>query len=144
MTRNAAELATDRYIALAYGIHRARSQLESHVESFARGHDLEVAHLSMLHALGLGGEMRMSDVAARVVVGAATVTRRAKQLEQRGLVRRRRSTTSDREVLISLTKKGATLFEASFTHLHAEHQRYFDDRLTAEQQQQLQRLLDQL
>ena len=105
---------------------------------------LEVAHLSMLHALGLGGEMRMSDLASRVVVGAATVTRRAKQLEQRGLVRRKRSDESQREVLIRLTTKGGALFERSFAHLHAEHRSYFDDRFTKEEQKELQRLLERL
>ena len=121
-----------------------RAERLEHEDSFAQLNDLEVAHLSMLHALGLGGEMRMSDLASRVVVGAATVTRRAKQLEQRGLVHRKRSDESQREVLISLTTKGEALFERSFAHLHAEHQRYFDDRFTNEQQKELQRLLERL
>ena len=144
MVRNAVDLANDRCIDLARGIHRARAALVSHAEAFGRRNDLEGAHMSILHALGLGGEMRMSDLASGVVVGAATATRRAKQLEERGLVIRRRSDESQREVLISLTEKGRALFEESFAHLHAEHQKYFDDRFTEEEQGQLQLLFQLL
>jgi len=144
VARSAKELSTDRCIALAYGIHRARNALESHLEAFARGHGLEVAHLSILHVLGLGGETRMKDLASRVVVGAATITRRAKQLEERGLVCRKRSSESQREVLIRLTASGEAMFEMSFSHLHDEHRKYFDDRFTPDEQRQLLRLLEML
>lgn len=144
IVRSAQELSTDRCIALAYGIHRARNALESHLEAFARDHGLEPAHLSILHALGLNGETRMKDLASRVVVGAATITRRAKQLEERGLVRRERSKESQREVLIRLTTSGEAIFEESFSHLHNEHRTYFDDHFTRDEQQQLQRLLEML
>jgi DNA-binding MarR family transcriptional regulator len=142
MNNRAVELSGDRCIVLARAIHRAHDALVAHAEAFARLNRLEAAHLSMLHALGLRGEMRMGDLAASVVVGAATVTRRAKQLEERGLVRRKRSEKSQREVLISLTRKGEALFERSFTHLHAEHRRYFDERFTNQEQRDLGRLLD--
>jgi DNA-binding MarR family transcriptional regulator len=144
VVKNAADLSHDRCIDLARGIHRARAALVSHAEAFAQRNDLEGAHMSILHALGLGGEMRMSDLASGVVVGAATATRRAKQLEERGLVSRRRSDESQREVLISLTEKGEAMFEESFAHLHAEHRKYFDDRFTEEEQGQLQALFQLL
>jgi len=141
---NAMELSKDQCIALAYGIHRARQALESHLEAFGRTQGLEAAHLSILHTLGLGGEMRMTDLAARVIVGPATITRRAKQLEERALVRRKRSKQSQREVLISLTPLGEAMFEDSFFHLHHEHRAYFDERFNQQEQQQLQQLFKRL
>ena len=142
--RNAKELSKDQSIALAYGIHRSHDALASNVEAFARHHRLEAAHLSMLHTLGLGGEMRMKDLASRVILGAATTTRRAKQLEERGLIQRKRSDESQREVLIRLTKKGNAMFEKSFANLHQAHRTYFDGRLSKAEQQMLERLLDKL
>lgn len=144
MVKNAAGLSNDRCIELARGIHRARAALVSHAEAFGRRNDLEGAHMSILHALGLGGEMRMSDLASGVVVGAATATRRAKQLEERGLVRRRRSEESQREVLISLTGPGEVMFEKSFAHLHSEHRAYFDERFTEAEQTILAELFERL
>ena len=144
LVRSARELSKDQCIALAYGIHRGHNALTAHVETFARDHRLEAAHLSMLHTLGLGGEMRMKDLSSRVILGAATTTRRAKQLEERGLVQRKRSDESQREVLIRLTKNGEAMFEASFSHLHYGHREYFDDRLTREERHQLERLLEKL
>lgn len=144
MSTSAAGQSDDRCIVLARAIHRAHDTLVAHAESFARSNGLEVGHLSMLHALGLRGEMRMGDLAESVVVGAATVTRRAKQLEERELVRRRRSEESQREVLISLTKEGEALFERSFAHLHAAHRQYFDERFTHQEQRALERLLERV
>lgn len=144
MANSAHELAGDRCITLGRCIHRASEALTSHAEAFGRRHDLSTAHLSVLHALGLFGETRMKDLGTRVAVGAAGITRRAQQLEERGLVRRKRSSESEREVLIGLTKAGEAMFQQSFTNLHREHRQYFDERLTAEEQRQLQKLLDKL
>jgi DNA-binding MarR family transcriptional regulator len=144
VAKKAKQLHKDRCITLARGIHRARRALLSHAEDFANGEGLEAAHVSILHALGLVGEMRMSDLAAKVVVGAATLTRRAKQLEERKLVARERSPESQREVLIRLTKQGQALFERSFAHIHGKHRAFFDDRFSPSEQRQLAALFEKL
>ena len=47
-------------------------------------------------------------------------------------------------MLIRLTKSGEAMFQKSFSHLHCEHQKYFNDRFTQEEQRQLQQLLNRL
>jgi DNA-binding MarR family transcriptional regulator len=140
----ASELSQARCIHLAYGIHRARAALESHVETFAATRGLTGTHMSILHTLGLGGEMRMKDLGARVVMGGPTLSRRAQQLEDRELIRRRRSEQSQREVLIQLTSAGESMFEASFAHLYDQHRTYFDDRFDPAEQIQLLQLFNKL
>ena len=140
----ASELPKARCIQLAYGIHRARAALESHVETFAATRGLTGTHLSILHTFGLGAEMRMKDLGARVVIGGPTLSRRARQLQDRELVRRRRSEKSQREVLIYLTEAGQSMFEESFAHLHEQHRTYFDDRFDRGEQMQLIQLFSRL
>jgi len=65
-------------------------------------------------------------------------------LEERALVRRRRSNESQQEVLISVTTLGEAMFEDSFLHLHHEHRAYFDERFNQQEQQQLQQLFERL
>lgn len=144
MSSKTQDLARTRAIELALGIHRAHDRLVEHVETFAKARGLEGVHLSILHVLGLRGTVRMGELAQRVVIGAAGMTRRASQLEELGLVQRQRSPESQRVVLIRLTKKGKALFERSFTHLQAAHAGYFDERLTKTEQAQLARLLAKL
>ena len=88
--------------------------------------------------------MIQGELAQRVVVDAAGMTRRAKQLEDRGLIARERSEQSQREVFVRLTKAGEELFGRSFGHLHATHGAYFNDRLSTKEQRQLAALLAKL
>jgi DNA-binding MarR family transcriptional regulator len=144
MAKSPRTLARDRCIQLAFGIHRSHRVLAGHVAAFGMQHDLEVVHLSILHALGLHGTLRMGELADLVVIGAAGMTRRAEQLESRGLLARQRSAESQREVLVCLTKEGEDLCGRSFRHLHAAHREYFDGRLGAAEQRQLLELLAKL
>ena len=144
VAKKAKTLHKDRCIELARGIHRGRRMLVSHAQEVADKEGLNAAHVSMINALGLMGEMRMGELASSVVVGSATITRRAKQLEERNLVVRRRSSESEREVLISLTDEGEAMFERSFRYLHGRHRALFDERFTEKEQLQLQRLLAKL
>jgi DNA-binding MarR family transcriptional regulator len=144
MSRHARELWDDRAIQLAMGIHRAHRDLLAHAAEFGAQHQLEVLHLSILHALGLRGPQKMGELARTVVIGAPDMTRRGRQLEARGLVSKQRSPASQREVLMGLTAAGEALFNRSFRHLHAAHKRYFDERLTAAEQRALGELLGKL
>jgi DNA-binding MarR family transcriptional regulator len=132
-------------IRIAVDIHRVHRALLAHAAAFAETVELEVALLSAVHSLGLWGPVTMGRLAQLIVVDAPDMTRRAKQLEAKGLVTRRRSPTSQREVPIELTPQGKALFARSFTQLHAEHAASFDAHLSRkEQQQQLSRLLARL
>ena len=56
----------------------------------------------------------MSDLATKMVVSAANVTRVAQSLAAKGLVVRQRAEHSDREVLARLTPDGEALFQKHF------------------------------
>jgi DNA-binding MarR family transcriptional regulator len=144
MKRDARSLLADRAIQLALGVHRCRRELIAHAAAFGEREGLEVVHLSILHAIGLQGPVKMGVLARSIVMGAPDMTRRAKQLEDRGLVARTRSATSQREVLIALTPAGEKLFQRSFCHLHEAHKAYFDERLSAAEQRELAKLVAKL
>src|SRR5262249_8758335 len=99
MTRSMRSLAHDPGIRIGWVIHQCHHALVKQAEEFGDRQGLEVVHMSILHALGLGGALRMGDLAKAAAIRAPDMTRRARQLEERGLVSRTRSTTSQREVL---------------------------------------------
>jgi DNA-binding MarR family transcriptional regulator len=144
MPRDARKLGDERAIRVAIDLHRAHRDLLAHAEAFGAKEGLEVIHLSIVHSLGLRGPVTMGALARATVIGAPDMTRRAKQLEERGLVSRERSASSQREVVIALTPAGQALFARSFTHLHGAHAAYFDARLSAAEQRELGRLLAKL
>jgi DNA-binding MarR family transcriptional regulator len=82
---------------------------------FAEG-GLTLAEFDVISALGNKEGLRMKDVAATLMASSSTsnVTRLCISLEKRGLLQRRRSPESDREVIASLTKEGQALFERMF------------------------------
>jgi MarR family 2-MHQ and catechol resistance regulon transcriptional repressor len=144
MSKAPRELVKEPGIRLAMGIHRAHRALVAHAEAFGAEQGLEVIHLSILHSLGLGGPKNMGKLAKSVVMNAPDLTRRAKQLEDRGLVVRERSKESQREVVIALTPEGEAMFGRSFRHLHSSHSDWFGARLSKAEQQVLGKLLTQL
>jgi DNA-binding MarR family transcriptional regulator len=144
VARDVRKLGEERPIRVAMDVHRCHRDLLAHAEAFGAKEGLEVIHLSIVHSLGLRGPVKMGELARATVIGAPDMTRRAKQLEERGLVARERSTSSQREVLIALTPTGQALFARSFTYLHGAHQAYFDGVLTATEQRELGRLLAKL
>jgi DNA-binding MarR family transcriptional regulator len=144
MARDARKLGERPAIRVAIEVHRCHRDLLAHAEAFGAKEALEVIHLTIIHSLGLRGPLKMGELARATVIGAPDMTRRAKQLEERGLVARERSSSSQREVLISLTAAGQALFARSFTHLHAAHEAYFDAGLTPAEQRELGRLLAKL
>jgi DNA-binding MarR family transcriptional regulator len=90
------------------------------------------------------GRMRRVDLAERLILTASGVTRLLDGLEAGGLVERA-SCDSDRRVTYAvLTETGRTkLREASKSHI-ADVRAFFEERYTAEELQQLARLLGRL
>jgi DNA-binding MarR family transcriptional regulator len=65
-----------------------------------------------------GGELRMTDLAARVFSSRSGLTRRIDRLVEEGLVRRSSAETDARGVVVTLTDTGvARLTEAAPVHL---------------------------
>jgi DNA-binding MarR family transcriptional regulator len=69
-------------------------------------HGLSIGMWRVLAALSDNGEQRLIDLAAMTSIDVSTLSRLVTRLLHAGLVSRKRSTTSNREVLIQLTPKG--------------------------------------
>ncbi|HVJ14051.1 MAG TPA: MarR family transcriptional regulator [Polyangiaceae bacterium] len=105
---------------------------------------LSFSEFDMLLELGNQTGLRMSDLAAKMVVSPANVTRLAQSLAAKGLVVRERAQHSDREVLARLTPEGQELFARHFPKAAAFMAGLMDERLTAPEQATLGELLEKL
>lgn len=95
----------------------------------------------------LGAEerpLRMCDLAQLSLLTRSHATQIIKQLEGRGLVLRRRSPESEREVLASLTEEGRELFERVYPAHYEFLRGCFDSRLSKPEQKELTALLRKL
>ena len=89
-----------------------------------------------------GKSMRMSELAAKILLSPSGVTRAVDQLERRGLVERKVCDSDRRGYLAVLTREGKTqLKRASNTHVRGIRE-HFTDRLSARQLDQLAELLE--
>jgi DNA-binding MarR family transcriptional regulator len=105
---------------------------------------LSITEFDMIIELGNQVGLRMSDLAVKLVVSPANVTRLAQSLTAKGFVVRERAEHSDREVLASLTPKGQAFFEKHFPKATTFMARLIDERLTTAEQTKLAELLAKL
>ena len=91
-------------------------QLEMDLE---RETDLALADFDVLAQLALaGGELRMTELAARVLISRSGMTRRVARLVAEGLVRRGTAGTDGRGVVVALTDAGvARLTDTAPVHV---------------------------
>lgn len=100
-----------------------------------RGADLSLSDFDVLIQVGLaeGGGMRMSELARKALISRSGMTRRAGQLEERGLVARQPDPADRRSVVLTLTDEGARVLRGAlpvhFSGVHA----HFLDRLSDEE-----------
>ena len=91
-----------------------------------------------------GGELRMTDLAARAFSSRSAMTRRVDRLVEEGLVRRTASEGDGRGVVITLTEAGlARLAEAVPVHLEGVS-RLFIERLDDQELEVLERALEKV
>lgn len=89
-----------------------------------------------------GNSMRMSELAAKVVLSPSGVTRAVDQLERRGLVQRKVCDSDRRGYLATVTREGKSqLRRASNTHVRGIRE-HFTDKLSTQQLDQLADLLE--
>ena len=105
-----ADLDLDAYFP--YLINRVGAAL---VTTFGKDplgrHQLNIAMWRALAALSRNGGLRLVDLADVTSIDVSTLSRMVTRLIRLGLVLRTRSTTSDREVLVSLMPKGRRLLD---------------------------------
>lgn len=114
-------------------------QLESDLEAET---GLALADFDVLAQLAdAGGELRMTDLAARALISRSGMTRRVGRLVDEGLVRRAGSAQDGRGVVVALTDAGvARLYETAPAHARGIAD-YFVTRLDDEELAMLERAL---
>jgi DNA-binding MarR family transcriptional regulator len=103
--------------ALFYAMRRARASAGQ------AGSGLSLAQLALLDPLMAEVELPVGRLAAAADVSVPTATRMLQQLETKGSVTRRRSTTDERQVLVRLTEYGADQLTAVRTRLRERQAR---------------------
>jgi DNA-binding MarR family transcriptional regulator len=101
---------------------RAHATLMRHLEAdLVKKTGLALADFDVLAQLAqAGGELRMSDLAARALISRSGMTRRVARLVGAGLVRRAGADADGRGVLVALTDAGlARLTETAPVHARA-------------------------
>jgi DNA-binding MarR family transcriptional regulator len=99
---------------------RAHATLMRRLEvDLAQATGLALADFDVLAQLArAGGELRMTDLAARALISRSGMTRRVARLAEEGLVRRANADADARAVVVALTDAGvARLTETAPVHL---------------------------
>jgi DNA-binding MarR family transcriptional regulator len=142
-----AERLNDRELGAWRGFLRAHASLWRELEaSLAASHGLSLNAYDVLVLLdeAPAGTLRMSELAAAVLMTSGGFTRLADRLEAAGLIRRERCATDARGFDVSLTERGRSLLgEARATH-RADVRRRFLERLTAAEQETLRSIWERI
>jgi DNA-binding MarR family transcriptional regulator len=104
-------------IQMAFGEVGRRSKDFHLLESIGArvGYSLEGPYYGTLSRLGLVEQCTVTELAEMLALELSTVSRRVRELEERGLVERRPSPTDRRTSYLRLTADGRRLFEALST-----------------------------
>lgn len=95
---------------LPYLINRVGVALVAHFSERALArHQLTIDMWRVLAALADNGRQRQVDLAGLTSIDASTISRMVTRLVHRGLVKRSRSRTNGREVVVELTARGTAL-----------------------------------
>jgi DNA-binding MarR family transcriptional regulator len=78
------------------------------------GDEVDPATVPVLHVLSCTGAIRLSDLAQRMHLDASTVSRHARQLEERGLVSRTGDPDDRRASRVEITDLGSSALATSF------------------------------
>jgi DNA-binding MarR family transcriptional regulator len=129
------ELSTEQrtaWLGLLDVYNRVVKELDHELE---REHGLSLSAYSVLATLTRRpeGQLRMSELADRVLISRPGMTRLIERLERDGLVERRRGGADSRQVHAAITDRGLErLGEAAESHFDGVRSRFFD-KLTASQ-----------
>ncbi len=131
-------------LTLLRALHRSYRDVHCADSANLRQWGLQHSEFDVIATLGNTCGVRMGDIARRTLSSPANVTRIVKRLEQRGLVARARSATSDREVVARLTAEGESLFEETYAAQYHFMKGFFEERLTETERDNLTALLNKL
>jgi DNA-binding MarR family transcriptional regulator len=127
-----------------HDVMRLRHALRSMASEVASSLGLQSAEMSAIDTLGKFGPLTMGELARRSFFSPPNTTRTVKILVDRGLVRRQRSQSSDREVNVSLTAEGKKIFRKSYPHMVHDVNDLLASKLSREERRTLAELLAKL
>lgn len=78
------------------------------------GDEVDAATIPILHVLTCTGPVRLSDLAQRLHLDASTVSRHARQLEERGLIARTDDPDDRRAARVAITELGSKVLSSCF------------------------------
>lgn len=131
-------------ISMLRHLVRAHQNVFMWAETEMERADLPGSELDVLLTLGNTNGMRMCELAAKMLTSAPNVTRLVKCVESKGLVKRQRSTASERDVIARLTPKGEEIFADVYPKVYQFWKRKFDALLSKDEQKQLLALLEKI
>jgi DNA-binding MarR family transcriptional regulator len=123
---------------------RARHLLHEMASRVAASSDLHAAEMNVVDMLGKFGSISMGDLSRKTFISPSNTTSTVKKLEAAGLVKRKRSNESGREVAVALTPKGRTLFRKCYPQILGEAHAHMAARLTQEERNKLSAILKKL
>jgi len=104
-------------------MNRTAGRLREHLHHQVENHGLSLTEFGVLEALLHKGPLTHGTIAERVLLASSSITYVVDKLEERGLLRRRRSEEDRRVKLAELTPEGRATIEAAFS----EHAALLDD-----------------
>lgn len=127
--------------AIFHDVMRLRNALQEMAVNAASGLGMKTTEMSILDTLGKFGPLTMGRVAQLSFISPTNTTRAVKNLIADGLVERRRSEHSDREVVVSLTKKGCEMFSESYPRMIHDVNEFLSSGMTERERRSLAGLL---
>jgi DNA-binding MarR family transcriptional regulator len=101
-----------------------------------KGHTLYHSERHMIDNIGENPEMNITEFAQSLGVTKGAVSQVVSKLETKGMVRRRRKSDNEKEVILSLTREGADLYrmhkkvnEESLLPLYNKLKKYSDEEI---------------
>ncbi len=131
--------ALGMWVKLARAFHTMNALADRNINTFG----LTTPQFGALECLGHLGSMTIGQLCKKMLVSGGNMTVVIDNLEREGLVERIRDTADRRKILVRLTEKGRRLFKKIFVE-HAEYIAELTSVLTAEEQEEVSRLLKKL
>ncbi len=127
-------------------IHRIHSHLDDDLEDIIIQHDLQKADFGILATLRRSCEpycLSPTDLYRSMLFSSGGLTKVLSRVEKAGLIERLNNPDDGRSKLVKLTELGRKIIEQVGISLHQKEQRKLDI-LTAEEKQQLDKLLNKV
>lgn len=125
-------------------IMHMRYEFNKIAEEIASSFDLRGSEMAVLDTLGRYGPITMKNLSSACFFSPPNTTYTVKSLEGKKLISRFRSTSSQREVIVKLTRNGEKIFVHSFPKAVNSVNAYLESKLKKREREQLQALLSKL